>query len=338
MSPRVVVPLLVLAAGAVAAYFHFRDPRGAPHFTGFVEGEERVIRSEVSGRVLEVRFQEGDPVPAHEVLAVLDDRDIASRLQTSRQQLAVIDRERATQSDRIALVEATWTREVAARRADVQLAEAAADLADRTYEREVPLGKAGISTAQQLDDLRSRRDQARSAVARAREMLARTEAEEGSITLARRELETLEARRALAEAQTAELEVMKSKYVIRAPAAATSMQTRFVWPGELAQPGTAVAALIDPRDKYVQIYVPVADSGRLRIGQRVAIELDSRPGRRVPGEISFIADRANFTPEKIETRSDRLGQVYRVKVRILEDVESFQPGTEGNVYLVDGAA
>ena len=33
-----------------------------------------------------------------------------------------------------------------------------------------------------------------------------------------------------------------------------------------------------------------------------------------------------FTPEKIETWSDRLGQVYRAKVRILEGVERFQPG------------
>jgi hypothetical protein len=71
----------------------------------------------------------------------------------------------------------------------------------------------------------------------------------------------------------------------------------------------------------------------VRVGQRVAIELDSEPGRRVPGEITFIADRANFTPEKIETRDDRLGQVYRAKVKILADVERFRPGTEGNVYL-----
>jgi hypothetical protein len=31
-----------------------------------------------------------------------------------------------------------------------------------------------------------------------------------------------------------------------------------------------------------------------------------------------------------------MGQVYRAKVRILAEVERFQPGTEGNVYLVGG--
>jgi len=84
--------------------------------------------------------------------------------------------------------------------------------------------------------------------------------------------------------------------------------------------------------------VPVADTDLFRVGRKVEIELDSEPGRRVPGEVSFVADSANFTPEKIETRSDRLGQVYRAKIRILEDVERFQPGTEGNVYLVEDRA
>ena len=65
---------------------------------------------------------------------------------------------------------------------------------------------------------------------------------------------------------------------------------------------------------------------------------DSQPGTRVPGEVSFVADQTNFTPEKIETRSDRIGQVYRAKVRILEGVERFAPGAEGNVYLLDDGA
>jgi HlyD family secretion protein len=72
----------------------------------------------------------------------------------------------------------------------------------------------------------------------------------------------------------------------------------------------------------------------VHVGRRVELELDSAPQRRIPGEISFIADQANFTPEKIETRGDRVGQVYRAKVRVLEAAALLKPGTEGNVYLV----
>jgi HlyD family secretion protein len=336
MTPKLPLVVLVLAAAVGGAVWYLRSDHGAPHFTGFVEGEERVIRSEVSGRILEVRFAEGLAVPPNAVVAVVDDRDIRARLASKQQELAVNEADVATQQERIALIESTWARDVSARRADLRQAESAADLAERSLAREQALVKTGASTAQQLDDARARRDQARSALDRARELLARAEAEERQIALAKRDLATLRQQHELLQAQRAELEVTASKYAIHAPDVATVVQTQFAWPGELAQPGTALVALLDPTDKYVQLYVPVADVGRLHVGQPVTIELDSRPGERIPGEISFIADQANFTPEKIETRSDRMGQVYRVKARILNGVEQMKPGTEGNVYLAGG--
>ena len=307
---------------------------GDRHYTGFVEGEERVVRSEVSGRVLEVRFAEGDSVPAGEVIARLDDADIRSKLASKERELAVVSAEIQTAEERVQLVRATWARNLAATEADVRQAETTAVVADRTLGREAELQKTGASTAQLLDDARARRDQARSALERAREMRDRTKAEERSITVAEHELSTLRERRTLAESQLAELEVTAAKYAIRAPAVPTVVQTQHIWPGELAQPGAPVLSMLDPKDKYMQVYVPVADVSEFTLGRRVEIELDSRPGERIPGEVSFVADQANFTPEKIETRSDRMAQVYRAKVRILEGVERLQPGTEGNVYLV----
>src|SRR5262245_9841818 len=334
MSRRMLIPVLVVAALACVGVWRWWGRDGSVHFTGFVEGEERVLRSEVAGRVLEVPFAEGARVPAGAIVARLDDADIQARLAAKRRELAVTDADIRTQEERVKLVETTWTRDLSARQSDVRQAQTAAQVAERTLGREAELVKTGASTAQLLDEARLRRDQAKAALDRARDMLARTEAEERSIAVARHDLESLGQKRELIQAQIAELEVTAAKYAVRAPAVDTTVQTQFIWPGELAQPGTPVVAVLDPLDKYVQIYVPVADAGRVRVGQRVEIELDSAPGRRVPGEVSFVADSANFTPEKIETRSDRMGQVYRVKVRILEDVERFQPGTEGNVYLV----
>ncbi len=333
MQRKLLLPVLIVAAAAAGAVWYVRHNRSPLYYTGFVEGEERVIRSEVTGRVLQVKYAEGETVPAEEIIAVLDDRDIQARINSKQEELAVLDAEMRTQTERITLVENTWKRDVSARRAELRQAESAADLAEKTFVREQGLVKTGASTAQLLDDNRARRDQARSALERAREVLARTEAEEHTVAVAQHELESLRQRHDLTEAQLAELAVTQSKYVIRSPGVGTVVQTQFIWPGELAQPGTAILSVLDPADKYVQIYVPVGDVARLHLGQRVDIELDSQPGKRVPGEVSFVADKANFTPEKIETRSDRMGQVYRAKVRILKEVERFQPGTEGNVYL-----
>ena len=334
MPRRLVIALAAVVVVVAGAWWVRRD-RGPAHYTGFVEGEERVLRSEVAGRVVDVPFGEGADVSAGAVVARLDARDIETRIVAKQRELDVQDASIRTQEERITLLDQTWQREVPAARADLQQAQSAADLAERSFAREKGLVATGASTAQLLDDARARRDQARAALERAREMLARTQAEEGNVSVARRTLDGLREQRELMQAQLAELEVTRSKYEIRAPDVATVVQTQLIWPGELAQPGTALLAVLDPTDKYVQVYVPVGEVDRFRVGQRVEIELDSEPGRRFPGAVSFVADHANFTPEKIETRSDRLGQVYRAKVRILEGVARFQPGTEGNVYLVE---
>jgi len=325
---------VVVALGG--GFLALRRSGKPPHYTGFVEGEERILRSEVMGRVLAVEYREGDTVPPDAVVARLDDADARARIRSKQEEIDMLAAQIREQEERVQLLESTWRRDVSAQAAELSRAQSAADLAARTFTRERQLVDRGVSTAQNLDDARARRDQARSELTRAQEVLARAEAEERTITVARHELDALRARQDLARAQLHELELEQAKFEIRAPAARTGVQTQFIWPGELARPGTAILSVLDPLDKYVEIYVPVPDLARVRLGQRVEIELDSRPGERVPGEIVFVADEANFTPEKIETRSDRLGQVYRAKVRILDAVERFQPGTEGNVYVVDG--
>ena len=331
------VPIVLLAAVVAVAVWYLRHRGGPEYYTGFVEGEERVVRSEVTGRVLEVPFGEGDRVEPDAVVARLDDADVRTRLEAKRQELAVAAAEIERQREQIGLIESTWQQDVSASGASLRQAESAANLASRSFVREQELAKTGASTAQLLDDARSRRDQAQSALDLARDMKNRAEAEGAQIAVARRQLEVLERRREQSRAELAQLEVTAAKYSIRAPGVPTVVQTQLVWAGELAQPGTPIVSVLDPADKYVRVYVPVADVDRLRVGQHVEIELDSQPGRRFPGEVSFVADQATFTPEKIETRGDRMEQVYRVKVRITEGVESLQPGTEGNVYVVGPA-
>ena len=327
------LPVLVVAVllAVVVVLRHRDDDDG--RYTGFVEGEERVLRSEVSGRVVDVAFHEGDAVPAGAVVARLDDADIAARVDSARHQVDVLSRQIEQAVIEADLREASWQQDLRTREAEATQAGADMQLAERTASREEGLARSGATTRQMLDDTRNRLSAARSASERATNVLARTRAEEATIAAARARVEVLREQKALATSQLAELEVTRAKFEVRAPGTATLVQTQLLWPGELAQPGTPIVSVLDPRDKYVQVYVPVPDLALVHLGTKMEIELDSNPGKRWPGEVSFIADRANFTPEKIETRSDRVGQVYRVKVSIRDGVENFTPGSEADVYI-----
>ncbi|HME72832.1 MAG TPA: HlyD family efflux transporter periplasmic adaptor subunit, partial [Myxococcota bacterium] len=294
MRRRLILITVIAVAALVGLVAYLRSHHGEVHFTGFVEGEERILRSEVAARVLEVRFAEGDVVPPDAVVAQLDDAEIEARIHTKQQEIVTADADIARQEEQLAMVEQTWKQDLLVRQAEVRVATATADLAQRTLERKQMLLKSNVASQESLDEARSRHDETRSAVDRAHDMLARAQAEERQIAVAQRELEVLRQRRELAAAQLEELRVVAARYQIHAPQVGTVLQTQLIWPGELAQPGTPVASVLDPEDKYVQIYVPVADVSQLRVGQPVEIELDSELGTRTPGEVSFVADKANF--------------------------------------------
>jgi HlyD family secretion protein len=247
----------------------------------------------------------------------------------------VLDANVTTQEERIALTEATWARDLDARKADVRLAQSAASLAARSWQRERELVSTGASTAQVLDDAEAARDQAASTLERAKQVLARTEAEERSIALARHELTQLRERRELLLAELAELEVTRAKYDIYAPAVATVVQTQFIWPGELAQPGTSILAVLDPVDKYVRVYVPVEESARLPVGQRVEIELDSEPGPSVPeSELRRRSGQLHAGEDRDAARPPRPG--LSGEGPHPRGARALPPGTEGNGLPLDG--
>jgi HlyD family secretion protein len=99
--------------------------------------------------------------------------------------------------------------------------------------------------------------------------------------------------------------------------------------GPPGSPGRALR----PEDRYVRVYIPVTELEHVRVGTGVRIELDAAPGTSFAGRITFIANETQFTPKNIETRDDRVTQVYEAKATILEGVEHFKPGAEGNVYV-----
>src|SRR5690348_12127987 len=114
---RLLAVLATVAVVAAVAWYLGHDRR-PPHYTGFVEGEERIVRSEVTGRVLEVAYAEGAAVPADAILARLDPQDVESRIRSKQQEVSVLDASIAAQDERVRLVQTTWERDVSAHRAE----------------------------------------------------------------------------------------------------------------------------------------------------------------------------------------------------------------------------
>jgi HlyD family secretion protein len=91
---------------------------------------------------------------------------------------------------------------------------------------------------------------------------------------------------------------------------------------------------MNPEDRWIRIYVPEYQVGRLAIGMGATITADAYDDRTYQGRVVFIADEAEFTPRNVQTTEERVKLVYRVKIQITDDPSfDLKPGLPADVRL-----
>jgi HlyD family secretion protein len=66
----------------------------------------------------------------------------------------------------------------------------------------------------------------------------------------------------------------------------------------------------------MDVFLPTAIAGQVKLGDPARIVLDAMPGWPVPAAVTFIASKNQFTPKMVETRSERDKLMFRVRVRV----------------------
>ncbi len=329
-----ILPLLLLLAAAGAGVWWYQRTHGPTplSFTGFVEGEEKIVKSEISGRVMNVTFTDGTLVKQGDILIEVDAREYRSQVAQQELNLALLKARIQHADTQLALARDAYPTQLRATKSSLAKAASDVEFAEKEFARRKELLEAEQLSQQRFDQAKNLLDSARASLTRERETVNNAEANLRQIQIAQDALSVLQRQLDVETERLNQMRIVLEKYTIRAPCDCT-VQTRLIRAGEYVNAGVGVATLLDPLDKYVRIYIPVPDLGKVRVGDRVQIEPDALPGERFPGEISFIEDIAQFTPKNIEIRSDRITQVFATKVRILEQLERLKPGMEGVVFL-----
>ena len=109
-------------------------------------------------------------------------------------------------------------------------------------------------------------------------------------------------------------------------------------PGEAISAGAAVLTLRNVDDRWVRIYVPGDEVGKLSIGEKASIAADGLTSQYA-GTVTYIASVAEFTPRNVQTTKDRVRLVYEVRVRITGDENmDLKPGLPADVTFATSEA
>jgi len=282
------VALLITGAGAGIGWVWWqhhqaRLPPGIAWGNGRLEADQIDIDTKFAGRIAQLFVDEGDMVKAGQVVAMMDTRDLEASLKKSE---ALVN-----QAER-SLDEA---------KANLAQQQTQVTLAQQQLDRTRALVPKGFATVELLDQRRQQIDAAVAAQTAATHKVA-------------------EAQHAL-DAATHDVELYRVNILDNTLVAPRDgpIEYRVANVGEVLPAGGKVFTMLDASYVYMDIYLPTAEAGRVRIGSDARIVLDAYPDHVIPAKVVFVANQAQFTPKTVETKAERDKLMFRIRVRIDPD-------------------
>jgi HlyD family secretion protein len=125
-------------------------------------------------------------------------------------------------------------------------------------------------------------------------------------------------------------------FVIKSPIHGV-VTARPVEPGAVVATGRTLLTIVNLNTVYLRGFIPEGDIGKIRVGQRANVFLDSAPDKPLSAKVAAIDPKASFTPENIYFRNDRVKQVFGIKLAIDDPAGFAKPGmpADGEILLKD---
>lgn len=275
--------------------------------------EQANIAARITAPIREVRVRKGDSVKAGEVLALLDDRDLAAQRDEAK---ANVSDARATLEK---MASGTLPTDVEHARGQVETAQAAYYQAKEIYEKRKELYAQGAIPHRDLLTSQTDRDTTKTnldVAQRAYELLLH-QSRTRDLQIARSRLEQ-------AEARLRNIEVQLGFTRIVSPFAG-SVTDQFVYPGDMAAPSTAMFTLMDMSAAVARAQVPESDAQRVKLGQPCEFQSSDNANLHYNGHVSVVNRAVDPARRTVETWCE-----------IPDPPASLRAGVFGDVGIISG--
>jgi HlyD family secretion protein len=266
------------------------DDKGLSHdASGSFEAVETIISAEANGKILQLSVEEGQELNAGQVIGNIDSTQIYAR------KLQLLQSKKAILSGRP--------------EASVQTNALKKELANAVLDRDRTenLVKGGVATQKQLDD----------ANAKVITLRARINAQENSLQTT---TSSLNEQAATVDAQLTEINDQLKKCKITNPLKGTVL-SKYAEQYEMTATGRPLYKIADLSNIILRAYITGDLLSQVKLDQKVKIFTDDGNGgfKETEGIVTWINDKAEFTPKTIQTKNERANLVYAIKVKVRND-------------------
>jgi HlyD family secretion protein len=264
---------------------------------GQFEADEIVVSAEVNGRLMEVHLEEGQTVDAGFNAAKID----TTTLQLQKEELITLLRASESRLEQLA--------------AEKKVLQSQLQTAEKELSRVQALHQDQAATQSQLDRA------------------------EGEVNTLNRRIEAMESQRQtiIAERERTNARIKQvndqiERATVRNPVRGTVLHT-YKEAGELAMAGTPLYRIADLSRMTLRVYISGAQLSDVALGEDVTVQIDKNKEEyeQMIGTVTWISPEAEFTPQMIQTKEERVTQVYAVKIRVDNPEGILKIGMPGEV-------
>lgn len=261
---------------------------------GNFEATEVIISSETNGRILHFDKDEGSHIEQGEIIALID---------TTLPHLQKAEINAGMNSVRTRMSSIMAQNDIL----DQQIVNQNVNIA-----RIEKMLKDDAATQKQYDDLTGQ-------VAVLKKQIAANNTQKVSIAS---ELAVYESKKATLNEQIA-------RSCVKSPLKGTIIE-KYTEAGEVTAQGKPLLKIADLSVIKLKVYVSGAELGKIKTGQQCTVRIDdeAKGYRNFSAIISYVSDKAEFTPKIIQTKEERVTLVYAVNINVVNDgtLKSGMPG------------
>jgi len=270
---------------------------------GTFEADEVIVSSEVPGKIISLNLDEGSILKKDSTVGEID--SIPLELQKAQLEATIGALQQKTTDVRPAVQELKD-----------QIAAQKAQLSDDFLEkaRTERLIKADAATTKQLDDINTAIAVLQKQIVANEQQIKVTETNTGT------QNNTVLSEYKPLRKSVAEIDDQLKRTNIKNPISGTVL-TKYAMAGEETSVGKALYKIADVSVITLRVYITGTQLAQVKLGQNVKVLVDSTAStyRTYPGVVTFISDKAEFTPKTIQTKDERANLVYAVKIHVKND-------------------
>jgi HlyD family secretion protein len=290
--------------------------------SGFIEARVYRVISISEGSVESVEVNSGDEVVQGQTLVELELGRLEAQRQAAAAGLAQVEAEldRLERAPPEAELEA-FVAQLEAVQVDLLEAETALEQLEDAYGGGQPPERLRVPTQAAVDLAQAAVD-----LAQAQLDQARAGARSEELRMAQAAVDEAKANLELSELQ---LELAAGLSPVDGVVQQVGLQA-----GELVSPGSLIATVADTSQMFIIVYLGQEQVSRIQSGDEVEVSVDAYPDEVFQGQVSWIADEAQFTPTVVQTEEERVALVYAVRIEIDNSGGSLIAGLPADVVIM----